>query len=144
MNCPRCHAAIESEFKACPHCGEVITDFLRRYLTQPIDGKYEIIARLGSGGMGEVFKVRHTYLGALRVIKVIRPQIADNQDANDRFLREARLSTKVHHQNVATLHDFSALPDGSHYMVWEYIEGENVAQRMKASGPLPPRAAVHI
>jgi serine/threonine-protein kinase len=144
MNCPRCHAAIESEFKACPHCGEIITDFLRRYLTQPIDGKYEIIARLGTGGMGEVYKVRHTYLGALRVIKVIRPQIAENKDANDRFLREAQLATKVHHQNVATLHDYSALPDGSFYMVWEFIDGENLGQRMRLRGTLPARTAVLI
>ena len=144
MNCPRCHAAIEPAFKACPHCGEAITDFLRRYLTQPIDGKYEIIERLGTGGMGEVYKVRHTYLGALRVIKVIRPQIAENKDANDRFLREAQLATKVQHPNVATLHDFSALPDGSHYMVWEFIDGENLGQRLRLRGTLPARTAVRI
>lgn len=144
MNCPRCHAALDPAFKACPHCGEAITDFLRRYLAEPIDGKYEIIERLGAGGMGEVYKVRHTYLGALRVIKVIRPQFAENKDANERFLREARLATKVHHQNVATLHDFSALPDGSHYMVWEFIDGENLAQRLRVRGTLPARTAVRI
>lgn len=144
MRCPRCHAEIEPQFKACPHCGEVITDFLRKYLAEPIDGKYEIVERLGTGGMGEVYKVRHKFLGAMRVIKVIRPQIAGSQDANDRFLREAQLATKVHHQNVATLHDFSALPDGSHYMVWEYIEGENLAQRLRARGTLPPKTAARI
>lgn len=144
MKCVRCHAEIDKSYAACPHCGEAITDFLRRYLDQPIDGKYEIVERLGAGGMGEVFKVRHTYLGALRVIKLIRPQIADNKDANDRFLREAQLATKVHHQNVATLHDFSALPDGAHYMVWEYIDGENLAQRLRARGTLPPKTAVAI
>jgi eukaryotic-like serine/threonine-protein kinase len=144
MKCVRCHADIDKSYMACPHCGEAITDFLRRYLDQPIDGKYEILGRLGAGGMGEVFKVRHTYLGALRVIKVIRPQIANSKDAADRFLREAQLATKVHHPNVATLHDFSALPDGAHYMVWEYIEGENVAQRLRARGTLPARTAVRI
>ncbi len=144
MKCVRCHSEIDKSYMACPHCGEAITDFLRRYLDQPIDGKYEILERLGAGGMGEVFKVRHTYLGAMRVIKLIRPQIAGSQDANDRFLREAQLATKVHHQNVATLHDFSALPDGSHYMVWEYIDGENVAQRLRVRGTLPPRTAVRI
>src|ERR1041385_8403549 len=142
--CPRCHAEIDRNYKACPHCGEPVTDFQRRYADQPIDGKYRIVERLGMGGMGEVYKVEHTYLGTTRVIKVIRPQIADSADAHDRFLREARLATRVQHPNVATLHDFSGLPDGSHYMVWEFIEGQNIAQRMKERGNFPVRQAVRL
>ncbi|HKO55660.1 MAG TPA: serine/threonine-protein kinase, partial [Thermoanaerobaculia bacterium] len=144
FHCVRCHAAIEKSYKACPNCGEPVTDFLRRYLEEPVDGKYEILERLGAGGMGDVYKVRHKYLGSLRVIKVIRAQISDSREAHDRFLREARVATRVQHPNVATLHDFSALPDGSMYMVWEYIEGENLAQRQRAHGTLPPREAVRI
>ncbi len=144
FHCIRCKAEIDRNFKACPHCGEPVTEFLRRYADEPVDGKYQIVERLGTGGMGEVYKVTHTYLGATRVIKVIRPQISDTQDAHDRFLREARAATKVQHPNVATLHDFSALPDGSHYMVWEYIDGENLAQRIHARGTLAPRYAVDL
>ncbi|HEX6087182.1 MAG TPA: serine/threonine-protein kinase [Thermoanaerobaculia bacterium] len=109
-----------------------------------LDNRYEIVAPLGAGGMGAVFKAVHTHLGAPRVIKVIHANISGSADAKDRFLREARTATKVHHPNVATLHDFSSLPDGSHYMVWEYIDGENLAQRLRARGTLPPRQAIHI
>lgn len=144
FHCVRCKAEIDKDFKACPHCGEPVTDFLRRYANEPIDGKYEILERLGAGGMGEVYKVNHILLGATRVIKVIRPQISESKDAHDRFLREARTATKIQHANVATLHDFSALPDGSHYMVWEYIDGESIAQRIRARGVLQPRYAVQI
>src|SRR3954452_3733465 len=144
FQCPRCHAEIERNYKACPHCGEPITDFQRRYADEPIDGKYKIVERLGTGGMGEVYKVEHTYLGTTRVIKVIRSQIADSTDAHDRFLREARLATRVQHPNVATLHDFSGLPDGSHYMVWEFIEGENIAQLMKRRGVFPVRQELRL
>ena len=144
FQCIRCKAEIDRAFKACPHCGEPVTEFLRRYADQPVDGKYQIVERLGAGGMGEVYKVTHTFLGATRVIKVIRPQISESQDAHDRFLREARAATKVHHPSVATLHDFSALPDGSHYMVWEFIDGENLAQRIRQRGVLPPRYAVQL
>jgi len=144
FQCPRCHAEIDRNFKACPHCGEPVTDFQRRYADEPIDGKYRIVERLGTGGMGEVYKVEHTYLGTTRVVKVIRPQIAGSSDANDRFLREARLATRVQHPNVATLHDFSGLPDGSHYMVWEFIEGENVAQLLRKRGTFPPRLAIRL
>ena len=142
--CIRCNREIDRAFKACPHCGEPITDFLREYADKPIDGKYRILQRLGIGGMGEVFKVEHTFLGSIRVVKIIRAQISGSTDAHDRFLREARLATKVQHPNVATLHDFSALPDGSHYMVWEFIEGENLAQLIRRRGTLPPRHAVQI
>jgi eukaryotic-like serine/threonine-protein kinase len=143
-HCIRCKAEIDRNYKACPHCGEPVTEFLRRYSDEPVDGKYKIVERLGTGGMGEVYKVTHTFLGATRVIKVIRPQISESTDAHERFLREARAATKVQHPNVATLHDFSALPDGSHYMVWEYIDGENLAQRIRTRGTLPPRYAVQL
>ncbi|HSY49254.1 MAG TPA: serine/threonine-protein kinase [Thermoanaerobaculia bacterium] len=142
--CIRCGVPIDRDFKACPHCGEPLTDFLREYADKPIDGKYRIVERLGIGGMGEVFKVEHTFLGSTRVVKIIRAQISSSTDINERFLREARMATKVQHPNVATLHDFSALPDGSHYMVWEFIEGENLAQILRRLGTLAPRHAVHI
>jgi serine/threonine protein kinase len=142
--CIRCGAQIDREFKACPHCGEPLTDFLREYADKPIDGKYRIVQRLGIGGMGEVFKVEHTFLGSTRVVKIIRAQISSSSDAHERFLREARMATKVQHPNVAALFDFSALPDGSHYMVWEFIEGQNLAQVLKQRGALAPRHAVRI
>ncbi|MBK5258887.1 MAG: protein kinase [Thermoanaerobaculia bacterium] len=144
FHCLRCKAEIDKTYKACPHCGEPMTDFLRRYAEEPVDGKYQIVERLGAGGMGEVYKVQHVMLGATRVIKVIRPQISESKDAHERFLREARAATKIQHPNVGTLHDFSALPDGSHFMVWEFIDGENVAQRIRARGVLQPRYAVRI
>ncbi|HXH39640.1 MAG TPA: serine/threonine-protein kinase [Thermoanaerobaculia bacterium] len=142
--CIRCGVQIDRDFKACPHCGEPVTDFLREYADKPIDGKYRIVQRLGIGGMGEVFKVEHTFLGSTRVVKIIRAQISSSSDVHERFLREARMATKVQHQNVATLHDFSALPDGSHYMVWEFIDGENLAQVLRRRGTLAPRHAVRI
>ncbi|HEX8253129.1 MAG TPA: protein kinase, partial [Thermoanaerobaculia bacterium] len=109
-----------------------------------LDGRYEITDRLGAGGMGEVFKAVHTYLGSPRVIKVVHSHISTNADARERFMREARAATKIQHGNVATLHDFASLPDGAHYMVWEFIDGENLAQRLRQRGTLPPRQAVRI
>jgi len=109
-----------------------------------LDNRYEIVQRLGAGGMGEVYLATHTHLGSSRVIKVVHPHISGNTDARDRFLREARAATKVQHPNVATLHDFSTLDGGAHYMVWEYIDGENLAQKLRARGTIPPREAVRL
>jgi serine/threonine protein kinase len=142
--CIHCKSEINSEFKACPFCGEAITDFLRKHLETPIDGKYKILSRLGVGGMGEVYKVLHIHLNAIRVIKLMRSNIAADEGANERFLREARLATKIQHPSVAALFDFSTLEDGSHYMVWEYIEGINLHELIDQRGPLSPRYAAKL
>jgi serine/threonine-protein kinase len=139
--CIHCKSEIDPKFKACPYCGEAITDFLRRHLEAPIDGKYQILSRLGVGGMGEVYKVLHVHLNSIRVIKLMRANIASDPGAHERFLREARLATKIHHHNVATLFDFSTLEDGSFYMVWEYIEGTNLHELIDQRGPLSPKYA---
>ncbi|HSP17355.1 MAG TPA: protein kinase [Thermoanaerobaculia bacterium] len=142
--CIHCRSEVDPAYKACPFCGEAITDFLRRYLEAPIDGKYKILARLGVGGMGEVYKVLHVHLNAIRVIKLMRPAIAGDRGAHDRFLREARLATKISHPNVASLFDFSTLEDGAWYMVWEYIEGTNLHDLIEERGPLSPRYAAKL
>src|SRR5256714_15297737 len=139
-----CRSEIDPNFKACPYCGEPISDFLRRYLDAPVDGKYQILARLGVGGMGEVYKVLHVHLNAIRVIKLMRATIAAEAGAHERFLREARMATRIHHPNVAALFDFSTLDDGSRYMVWEYIEGTNLHELIEAKGPLSARYAAKL
>jgi serine/threonine protein kinase len=142
--CIHCRSEIAPNYKACPFCGEPITDFLRRHLETPIDGKYKILARLGVGGMGEVYKVVHVDLNAIRVIKLMRAAIASDPGAHERFLREARLATRINHPNVGTLFDFSTLEDGSRYMVWEFIEGINLHELMEERGPLSPRYAAKL
>jgi len=142
--CIHCRSEIDPKYKACPFCGEAITDFLRRHLEHPIDGKYQILSRLGIGGMGEVFKALRIHLNAIRVIKLMRSNIAADPAGHDRFLREARLATKIHHPNVAVLYDFSTFDDGSFYMVWEYIEGINLHEMIVSRGPLSPQYAGRI
>ncbi len=142
--CIHCRSEIDPAFKACPFCGELVTDFLRRYLETPIDGKYQVLARLGVGGMGEVYKVLHIHLNSIRVVKLMRAAIADEQSAHDRFLSEARMATRIQHPNVATLFDFSTLDDGTRYMVWEYIEGTNLRELLEERGPLSPKYAATL
>ena len=144
FTCIHCRSEIDPKYKACPFCGEPITDFLRRHLEHPIDGKYQILSRLGIGGMGEVYKALHIHLNAIRVIKLMRSKTAEDPAGHDRFLREARLATKIHHPNVAVLYDFSTLDDGSFYMVWEYIEGINLHEMIVSRGPLSPQYAGRI
>ncbi|HJT18502.1 MAG TPA: serine/threonine-protein kinase, partial [Thermoanaerobaculia bacterium] len=143
ISCARCGTSIDPMFGACPHCREPVTLFWREHADHPVDGKYRLLARIGAGGMGEVYKVEHVFLRETRVIKLIRPQISSQADVQARFTHEARLATTIKHPNVATLHDFSPLPDGSLYMVWEFIDGQNLAQLIRG-GPLAPRHAVRL
>jgi len=142
--CIHCRSAIDPSYKACPFCGDPISDFLRSHFDTPVDGKYQILSRLGIGGMGEVYKALHIHLNALRVIKLMRPVVASDPTANERFLREARLATRIHHPNVATLFDFAAVNDGSWFMVWEYIEGTNLHELIDSRGPLSPKYAAML
>ncbi len=94
--------------------------------------------------MGEVYKALHVHLNALRVLKLMRANIANDPGSHERFLREARLATRIHHPNVAALFDFSTLGDDAHYMVWEYIEGINLHELIVEKGPLSPRYAARL
>jgi eukaryotic-like serine/threonine-protein kinase len=142
--CLRCRTPLDPAAEACPQCSEKVTQFQRTYSTRLIDGKYQILDRLGVGGMGEIFKVRHIHLGEQRVIKIMRANIATDDQALQRFLHEAKLSTTVKHRNLAMLYDFATLDDGSYYMVWEFIDGVNIQKWIGKNGPVPSRLAVEI
>lgn len=144
FRCIRCDAPIEARYIACPECGEPVTDFLREYLEKPVGGNYQLLKKLGRGGMGEVYKVRHIYFKTDFVIKVMRQQVAADAALTERFIREARIAKKIQHENVAQIHDFSSLPDGSFYMVWEYIDGQNLARIIEERGALSPEYAMQI
>ncbi len=142
--CLRCRTPLDPAAESCPQCSEKVTQFQRTYSTRLIDGKYQILDRLGVGGMGEIFKVRHIHLNEQRVIKIMRANIATDDQALQRFLYEAKLSTTVKHRNLAMLYDFATLDDGSYYMVWEFIDGVNIQKWISKNGPTPPRLAVEI
>jgi serine/threonine protein kinase len=109
-----------------------------------LDGKYEIVERLAAGGMGEVYRARHIHLHEHRVIKILRADKAADPHAVQRFVQEARIATQIKHPNVAILYDFARLEDGSFYMVWEHIPGEDLGSKLSSGGPMPARAAVEL
>jgi len=105
-------------------------------------GPYEILAPLGSGGMGEVYRARDTRLGREVAVKVLPEAFANNPERLARFEREARAVAALSHPNILAIHDY-----GTHgavtYAVMELLEGENLRGRLQ-KGRLPWREALEI
>jgi hypothetical protein len=105
-------------------------------------GPYEIVAPLGAGGMGEVWRARDTRLGREVAIKVLPAHLAFDPNALARFEREARAVAALSHPNILAIHDFGA-DSGTPYVAMELIEGGTLRERL-AGGALPVRKAVEI
>src|SRR5437870_11665319 len=103
-------------------------------------GPYEILAPLGAGGMGEVYRARDTRLDRTVAIKVLPDHLSSNPEVRQRFDREARAVSNLSHPHICTLHDVGH-QDGIDYLVMEFIEGESLADRV-AKGPLPTDQAL--
>jgi serine/threonine protein kinase/tetratricopeptide (TPR) repeat protein len=105
-------------------------------------GPYEIVASLGAGGMGEVYRARDTRLGREVAIKVLPEPFATNPDRQGRFEREARAVAALSHPNILAIHDYGTQGSVT-YAVMELLEGETLRARL-AKGPLSWREAVEI
>src|SRR5689334_12311056 len=97
-------------------------------------GPYEILAPIGAGGMGEVYKARDTRLDRAVAVKVLPTHVARVPEARARFEREARTVSALNHPNVCTLFDIGS-QDGVDYLVMELVEGETLTERI-LKGPL--------
>jgi Tol biopolymer transport system component len=105
-------------------------------------GPYEILAPLGAGGMGEVYKARDTRLERTIAVKVLPAHISSSPTSKQRFEREARTIAGLNHRHICVLHDVGQ-QDGIDFLVMEYLDGVTLSDRL-AKGPLPVAEAVKI
>jgi serine/threonine protein kinase len=103
-------------------------------------GPYEILAPLGAGGMGEVYRARDTRLDRTVAIKVLPTSLADDRQFRERFDREARTISQLDHPHICALYDVGD-HDGMSFLVMQYLEGETLEARLK-KGALPPNQAL--
>src|SRR3989475_2779666 len=89
-------------------------------------GPYEILAPLGAGGMGEVYRARDTRLDRTVAVKVLPAHLSSSPEVRARFEREARAVSSLNHPHICTLHDVGH-QDGGDYLVMEHLEGETLA-----------------
>jgi predicted Ser/Thr protein kinase len=101
---------------------------------QFIAGRFRIEREIGTGGMGTVYLATHLDLERPVAVKIIRREFASDADVADRFVREARTMAKLRHPNAAMILDVGNLPDGRHFIVMEFVEGETLSQALAREG----------
>ncbi len=164
MNCPHCQHVLRNDARFCDGCGLSLISFntpteviepasLADILPTPdplvgqlLDSKYELVARLGEGGMGAVYRARRVHIGDEVAVKVLHQNFVADGDAVERFRREARAAAMLRHPNVISIHDFgeargSVAPA---YIVMELAEGSSLRALLRSEGKLAPARAVAL
>jgi serine/threonine protein kinase len=103
-------------------------------------GQYDLLLKLGEGGMGQVYKARHRLMDQVVALKVIHQMALDRPDAVERFHREIRALAKLAHPNIVRA-QYADHVEGTHFLVMEYVAGPNLADVVREQGPLPVPAA---
>jgi eukaryotic-like serine/threonine-protein kinase len=108
-----------------------------------LDGRYHVLERVASGGMGEVFRATDAVLTREVAIKVLHRSLAGDQAFVDRFRREARAAAGLSHPNIVAVYDWGSV-DGIYYMVMEYVRGAGVRDLLNRAGRLEPAQAADV
>ncbi len=101
-----------------------------------LQGKYEIVRRVGSGGMGEVYEARHLRLPGRFAIKVLRREVLPESPELGRFRQEAEIASSLRHPNIVQVVDFDQTSDGQPYIVMEFLDGRDLATELSLRGAL--------
>ena len=107
-------------------------------------GRYEVLRRIGEGGMGAVYEARHTLIGKRVAVKVLLEKFHAKSDFVARLLQEARLASAIGHQNIVDVTDFGTTDDGRSFVVMEFLDGESLAELERREAPLPIDRSLRI
>ena len=106
-------------------------------------GKFPIVRVMSTGGMGIIYEAMHPVLGSRVVIKTVRPEMVGKAAMAERFRNEALAASRIRDDRLPQIFDIDRLDDNTQYMVMEYLEGEDLQQRL-TEGPLPPAYATRV
>jgi len=112
-------------------------------VSQMLANRYELMEKIGEGGMAVVYKARCTFLDRWVAIKILRDQYANNPEFVDRFQREARAAARLAHPNIVSIYDVGE-DQGRHFIVMEYVQGENLKDYLSRRGPLTPQTVAEM
>ncbi len=98
--------------------------------------QYQLIEKIGSGGMGDVYRAEHRIMGRTVAIKLLRKPLIGNRLAVQRFRNEVKSAARLFHPNIVAAFDAESVDD-THFLVTEFVDGENLAEKVRRGGPLP-------
>jgi eukaryotic-like serine/threonine-protein kinase len=142
--CPSCHGNYSDSFVHCPRDGTLLAEADLWTEDMVIRGKYQILSKIGQGGMGAVYKALHLRFKELRALKVISPELMSNPIFLKRFEHEAVVTRRLQHPNAVRVEDVDEGEDGRPFIVMEYVEGHSLKEAIARQGWLPVRRACAI
>jgi serine/threonine-protein kinase len=107
-------------------------------------GSYRLIAKLGEGGMGDVYRAEHVLLGKTAAVKLLKPELSMHKEMVQRFFNEAKATTLIKDPGIVEVFDFGYLPTGAAYFIMQLLEGESLASRLKRDTKLAAELAVTL
>ena len=142
--CPTCHKTYPGDYNVCPADQTGLQSSREFQPGMIIRNKYEIVARIGVGGMGVVYRGRHLTFNEVCAIKILNDSICEDKTFLQRFQTEAVVTRKLRHPNAVRVDDFDYTEDGRPFIVMELVEGRNVGEVLQAEGPLKVTRALRI
>lgn len=136
-SCPDCTATYPDDYAVCPKDGAPLQDTSLWQIGTVVRAKYRIKARLGEGGMATVYKAHHELLDEFRALKVIKPELAHDQEFMERFKNEAIMARKLNHPNAVRVDDLDIAEDGLPFIAMELVEGNTLNTLIQRGGALP-------
>ena len=109
-----------------------------------LNGQFQILQKIGSGGMGAVYKALQADMNRMVGVKILHAKLANRKDLVSRFRREARAMSQLTHPNTVKVFLYGELDDGSLYIIMEFLEGKNLNQTVRTEGPFPIERALPI
>ena len=158
MKCPKCHFDNPEDTRFCGNCAAPLhpseeipltkTETLRTPIKEltigsTFAGRYQVIEKLGKGGMGKVYKVLDKKIKENVALKLIKPEIAADEDTIERFSNELKFARKISHRNVCRMYDLSE-EERTHFITMEYVSGEDLKGMIRMMGELSVGKAISI
>jgi serine/threonine protein kinase len=152
LHCPTCGRDYAEDVQACPLDGALLRAEatvaaaipVDPLIGQTLDGKYRLDERLGKGGMGTVYRATHLLIDRPVAIKVLNPHFVEDEEAQERFRREARAAGRLQHQNAVAVTDFGRTGEGLVYIVMELLVGRSLREVLAREAPLDAARAVSL